>query len=122
MENFSEVMSLFLSVDNFIAIAIGVIVGVVVGAIPGLTATMAVALALPFTFSMETVPAILLLVGIYNIGMYVGSFTAILIRTAGSLASACTLLDGYAMAQPSTATKDLQTALESFAGAAMISS
>ncbi|MEH6561780.1 MAG: tripartite tricarboxylate transporter permease, partial [Marinobacter sp.] len=55
MENFSEVMALFLSVDNFLAIAVGVIVGVVVGAIPGLTATMAVALALPFTFSMEPV-------------------------------------------------------------------
>ena len=91
MENFSEVLTLFLSVDNFLAIAAGVLVGVVVGAIPGLTATMAVALALPFTFSMEPVTAILLLVGIYKGGMYGGSITAILIRTPGSPASACTL-------------------------------
>ena len=56
MDIFSEVLALFLSVDNFIAIVFGVIVGVFVGAIPGLTATMAVALALPFTFSLQPEP------------------------------------------------------------------
>ncbi len=70
MENFSEVVGIFFSLDNFLAIAVGVVIGVVVGSIPGLTATMAVALALPFTFSMQPVAAILLLVGIYKGGMY----------------------------------------------------
>ncbi len=73
MENISEVLTLFLSIDNFMAIAAGVLIGVVVGAIPGLTATMAVALALPFTFSMEPVTAILLLVGIYKGGGMYGA-------------------------------------------------
>ncbi|MBZ5487531.1 tripartite tricarboxylate transporter permease [Halomonas aquamarina] len=111
MENLNEVLQLFLSVDNFIAIALGVVIGVTVGSIPGLTATMAVALALPFTFSMQPVAAILLLVGIYKGGMYGGSITAILIRTPGSPASACTLLDGYPMAQQGHAKKALKTAL-----------
>ncbi|UYF99842.1 tripartite tricarboxylate transporter permease [Halomonas sp. GD1P12] len=111
MENVSEVLQLFLSIDNFIAIALGVVIGVTVGSIPGLTATMAVALALPFTFSMQPVAAILLLVGIYKGGMYGGSITAILIRTPGSPASACTLLDGYPMAQQGNAKKALKTAL-----------
>ncbi|MFQ3789590.1 tripartite tricarboxylate transporter permease [Halomonas sp. A29] len=113
MEMFSEVLHLFLSLDNFIAIALGVVIGVVVGSIPGLTATMAVALALPFTFTMQPVAAILLLVGIYKGGMYGGSITAILIRTPGSPASACTLLDGYPMAQQGHAKKALKTALYS---------
>ncbi|MCE8035470.1 tripartite tricarboxylate transporter permease [Halomonas sp. MCCC 1A11057] len=113
MDMFSEVLHLFLSVDNFLAIALGVVIGVVVGSIPGLTATMAVALALPFTFTMEPVAAILLLVGIYKGGMYGGSITAILIRTPGSPASACTLLDGYPMAQQGHAKKALKTALYS---------
>nr|WP_067297486.1 tripartite tricarboxylate transporter permease [Marinobacterium profundum] len=121
MENFSEVLSIFLSVDNFVAIAVGVLVGVVVGAIPGLTATMAVALALPFTFSMEPVTAILLLIGIYKGGMYGGSITAILIRTPGSPASACTLLDGYPLAQQGHAKKALKTALYSSCVADVIS-
>ncbi|WP_447554653.1 tripartite tricarboxylate transporter permease [Vreelandella sp. EE22] len=111
MENLTEVLQLFLSIDNFIAIALGVVIGVTVGSIPGLTATMAVALALPFTFSMQPVAAILLLVGIYKGGMYGGSITAILIRTPGSPASACTLLDGYPMAQQGNAKKALKTAL-----------
>lgn len=113
MENFSEVLQLFLSLENFLAIALGVVVGVVVGSIPGLTATMAVALALPFTFSMEPISAILLLIGIYKGGMYGGSITAILIRTPGSPASACTLLDGYPMAQQGYAKKALKMALYS---------
>ncbi|MCB8889414.1 tripartite tricarboxylate transporter permease [Vreelandella malpeensis] len=111
MDNLAEVLQLFLSIDNFIAIALGVVIGVTVGSIPGLTATMAVALALPFTFSMQPVAAILLLVGIYKGGMYGGSITAILIRTPGSPASACTLLDGYPMAQQGHAKKALKTAL-----------
>src|SRR5690554_4534079 len=111
MDNITEVLQLFLATENFIAIAVGVVVGVIVGSIPGLTATMAVALALPFTFSMEPVAAILLLVGIYKGGMYGGSITAILIRTPGSPASACTLLDGYPLAQQGNAKKALKMAL-----------
>lgn len=121
MENLSEVLTLFLAWDNFIAIAIGVFLGVVIGAIPGLTATMAVALALPFTFSMEPVSAILLLVGIYKGGMYGGSITAILIRTPGTPASACTLLDGYPMAQNGEAKKALKMSLYSSVIADIIS-
>ena len=121
MENFSEVLSLFFVWDNFIAIAIGVFLGVVIGAIPGLTTTMAVALALPFTFSMEPVSAILLLVGIYKGGMYGGSITAILIRTPGTPASACTLLDGYPMAKNGEAKKALKMSLYSSVIADIIS-
>lgn len=113
MEGVSEVLNLFLSVDNFIAIGVGVLIGVVVGAIPGLTATMAVALALPFTFSLAPITAILLLVGIYKGGMYGGSITAILIHTPGSPASACTLLDGYPLTQQGKGKKALQMALYS---------
>ncbi|BFN25359.1 tripartite tricarboxylate transporter TctA family protein [Pseudomonas sp. SCT] len=111
MDQMLEVLSLFLSVENILMIAVGVVIGVVIGAIPGLTATMAVALALPFTFGMEPVTAILLLVGIYKGGMYGGSITAILIRTPGSPASASTLLDGYPMAQKGEAKKALSMAL-----------
>ncbi|KEA63621.1 Tricarboxylate transport membrane protein TctA [Marinobacterium lacunae] len=111
MEHLSEVLELILAWENFLAIAAGVSLGVVVGAIPGLTATMAVALALPFTFSMDPVTAILLLVGIYKGGMYGGSITAILIRTPGTPASACTLLDGYPLAQKGEAKKALKMSL-----------
>lgn len=106
-----EGLSLFLAWSNVIAIAIGVTVGVIVGAIPGLTATMAVALALPFTFALEPVTGILLLVGIYKGGVLGGSITAILIRAPGTPAAACTAIDGYPMAQRGEAGKALKGAL-----------
>ncbi|WP_022727529.1 tripartite tricarboxylate transporter permease [Fodinicurvata sediminis] len=111
MENLAIGFDLFFSFENFIAIALGVCVGVLVGSIPGLTATMAVALALPFTFNLDPVTGILLLVGVYKGGVYGGSVTAILIRAPGTPAAACTLLDGYPLARKGQAGKALTMAL-----------
>ena len=77
----------------------GVGLGVVVGAIPGLTATLAIALLLPFTFSLPTVDALLMLTGIYVGGIYGGAITAITVRIPGAPANTMTLLDGHAMAR-----------------------
>jgi len=49
------------SIEVFLALFVGVCIGVVGGAIPGLSATMAVALTLPFTFSMQPITGILFL-------------------------------------------------------------
>ena len=111
LENLAIGFEMFFQLENFIAIAIGVIVGVIVGSIPGLTATMAVALALPFTFNLDPVTGILLLVGIYKGGVFGGSITAILIRAPGTPAAACTVLDGYPMARKGEAGKALKMAL-----------
>ena len=75
----------------------GVTLGLVVGAIPGLTATLAIALLLPFTFSLPTVDALVALTGIYVGGIYGGSITAITVRIPGAPANTMTLLDGHAM-------------------------
>lgn len=84
---------------NFLLMIVGVFIGIIFGAIPGLTATLAIALLVPFTFNLEPIPALLLLLGIYNGGMFGGSITAITIRTPGAPAAAVTVLDGYPMAQ-----------------------
>ena len=52
---------------------IGALGGVLLGAIPGMTATMGVALLIPFSFGMDLIPSIGLLLGIYCGGMYGGS-------------------------------------------------
>ena len=121
MEELAAGFSLFFAPANFAAVAIGVLVGVTVGSIPGLTATMAVALALPFTFALEPVTSILLLVGIYKGGIFGGSITAILIRAPGTPAAACTTLDGYPMARRGEAGKALHMALYSSCIADVIS-
>lgn len=72
----------------------GVIGGIIAGALPGLTATMGVAILVPFTFAMPPVPGILMLLGLYAGAIYGGSIAAILIRTPGTPSAAATVLDG----------------------------
>ena len=98
-EHIFEAFSLFLTFQNLAIVFVGVLVGTFVGAIPGMTTPMGVALALPFTFTMEPVTGILLLLGIYKGGLYGGSITAILIKAPGTPAASCTVLDGYPMTQ-----------------------
>ncbi|SEL16410.1 tripartite tricarboxylate transporter permease [Pacificibacter marinus] len=99
--------------QNLLIMAAGIWGGVIVGAIPGMTGTMAVTLALPFTFYMAPVPSILLLVALYKGSTYGGSVSAILIKTPGTASAACTALDGYPLAQQGKAGKALNMALYS---------
>lgn len=104
-------LSVFTDVYAFVALISGLVIGVVAGAIPGLSATMAVALTLPFTFSMEAIHGILMLLGVYKGGIFGGSIPAILIKTPGTPASSATVLDGYPMAEKGEAGRALGMAL-----------
>ena len=112
---------LFATLESFIALGLGVFIGVIVGAIPGLTTPMAVALTLPFTFTLSPVTGILLLLGVYKGGIYGGSITAILINAPGTPAASCTVLDGYPMAKRGEAKRALDIALYSSCVADFIS-
>jgi len=113
LETLSIAFSLFATLDNALALLVGVIVGTVVGAIPGMTTPMAVAIALPFTFTLPPVTGILLLLGVYKGGIYGGSITAILINTPGTPAASCTVLDGYPLTKKGQARRALDIALYS---------
>ena len=121
MENLISGFFLFATIDSFVALGIGVFIGVIVGAIPGLTTPMAVALTLPFTFTLPPVTGILLLLGVYKGGIYGGSITAILINAPGTPAASCTVLDGYPMAKKGEAKRALDMALYSSCVADFIS-
>ena len=73
--------------------------GVIIGSLPGLNATTGAALLLPFTITMEPIPAIAILTTIYCAATFAGAITAILINTPGTSASATTCLDGFPLAQ-----------------------
>ncbi|MGC8811750.1 MAG: tripartite tricarboxylate transporter permease, partial [bacterium] len=45
---------------NFFFVFIGVVAGIIVGALPGLTATMGVALLIPFTFGLDPVHGLIM--------------------------------------------------------------
>ena len=108
---FLEVISLVFTLENLLWMNIGLAAGIVVGALPGLTGTMGIALLLPMTYGMESLPGMMLLLGVYCGGIYGGSITAILINTPGTPASAATSLDGYPMAKKGHALKALHLAL-----------
>ena len=111
MDDLLSGLMLFFEPLSILVLIVGVFLGVVVGAIPGLSTVMAIAVALPFTFSLPPVPAIMLLVGVYKGGMYGGSISAILINTPGTPAASCTMLDGYPLACKGYGKKALNAAL-----------
>ncbi len=77
----------------------GVVAGTVIGALPGLTATMAVAVLVPFTFSMPPSTALISLGAIYTGAIYGGAYAAILLNTPGTPSSIATTFDGFPMAK-----------------------
>lgn len=96
---------------------VGVALGIVIGALPGLTATMGVAILLPFTFGMDPVSGLLMICGVFFGGIYGGSVTAILLRIPGTPAAAATAMDGFELTKKGMAGIALGTAtLSSFLG------
>ena len=87
-----------LTLKTILYIAIATVAGLAIGALPGLTATMAVAIMVPFTFVMSPVTGLAVLAALYMAAIYGGCFSAILINTPGTPGSIATAFDGYPMA------------------------
>ena len=79
---------------------IGMAFGIFVGATPGLTATMAVALIVPFTFYLPNPnTGLALILGISFSAIFAGDIPAVYLRIPGTPASAAGALDGHEMAK-----------------------
>lgn len=88
---------LALSPEALIAVFMGVAWGIVAGALPGITASIGMAIALPFTWGMDPNIALMMLAGVYVGGEYGGSIPAILIRAPGEPSNVPATQDGYSM-------------------------
>lgn len=88
-----------LSLANISLALLGVIAGTVVGALPGLTATMAVAILVPITFTMSPASALIVMGAVYTGALYGGAYSAILLKTPGTPSAIATTFDGYPMAK-----------------------
>lgn len=78
-----------------LAIALGSLLGSAAGALPGITTTLAVGVALPFTFHLSPDASVAFLVAI-TVGVnYGNSIPAILVGVPGTPAAVLTALDGY---------------------------
>jgi putative tricarboxylic transport membrane protein len=103
-------------VANFnviMAIVIGALIGVTIGSIPGLEPAGVMAILLPVTFSMEPLPGVSLLLGVYGGAWYGGAIPAILMNTPGTPVAVLTTYDGYPMAQRGEARRALSIAFTS---------
>jgi len=90
-----------------IIVLIGTTVGILFGAVPGLSATTAIALCLPLTYTMDTIQGMALLVSLFIGGISGGLVSAILTRIPGTPSSVATTWDGYPMTQKGEGIKAL---------------
>ncbi|PHR96897.1 MAG: Tricarboxylate transporter family protein [Blastopirellula sp.] len=99
------------SLTNLLFVLFGVALGQFVGAVPGIGPVMAMAIAIPFTFGLDPLPAIAFLVGVNKGGLVGGAIPAILMNTPGTPDAAATALDGYPMAKQGKPLKATKMAL-----------
>lgn len=118
MENILTGLSSVLQPANLFFCISGLFIGVLFGALPGFSATMAVAVFVPFTYGMNPGAALLLLSALYCGGVYGGSIPAVLIGIPGTPASAPTALEGRALVKKGEAGRalNLVTLASAFGG------
>ena len=79
-------------------IALGVLIGSVFGVLPGVGPVTAIALLLPATLGLPSLPALLVIAGVYYGAQYGGSLPAIVFDRPGEASSVMTSRDGHPMA------------------------
>lgn len=98
---------------NLLFVLFGVVVGQFVGAVPGIGPIMAMAIAIPFTFGLDPLPAIAFLVGVNKGGLVGGAVPAVLLNTPGTPDAAATAMDGFPLAKRGKPLKATKMALYS---------
>ncbi|MEM7695812.1 MAG: tripartite tricarboxylate transporter permease [Pseudomonadota bacterium] len=102
-----EALAAVFTVDNLTVILLATLYGTFVGAMPGLTATMAVALLVPFTFFMDPIPAISAIVATTTTAIFAGDIAGALLRMPGTPASAAYVDDSFKLARQGAARRVL---------------
>ena len=92
---------------TMLMLGIGVIMGLVLGIIPGIGGLAGTALLLPFTFSMDPIAAMALLLGLGATTSTGDPIPAVLFGVPGGAGSAATVLDGLPMARRGEASRAL---------------
>ncbi len=123
IETFNGVFGAIASIGVYglVLIIVGVLLGLLVGVLPGLTFVMGVLLLVPFTYSMETGPALILMLALYVAGTYGGALTSILLNIPGEPNNVPLLWDGYGMTRRGRAAEALGWAALGALGGGLVS-
>nr|WP_264477684.1 tripartite tricarboxylate transporter permease [Halomonas malpeensis] len=100
-------IGLVLNIETLLVIFLASLFGIFVGAVPGLTATMAVALLVPLTFYMDTIPAIAAIVTTSAMAIFAGDIPGTYLNIPGTPASAAYVGESYALAKKGRAREAL---------------
>ncbi len=119
MDIFSVALRVLADPFSWVLIMLGLGAGILFGALPGISASMGVVLMLPFTYKLDALHALILMVATYSGGVYGGSITAIMFNIPGTPEATPTTFDGYRMTLKGQAGKALGTAItcSAFGGA-----
>ncbi len=98
-QNLASAFDQVFSLTVLLSLVSGSVLGIIIGAVPGLGPGVAIAILLPFTFSLDPLSGITLLMGVYAGAWYGGAIPAILINTPGTGVNVLTTYDGYPMTQ-----------------------
>lgn len=120
-DGFLLALTHFMSWQVIAGLLAGVFVGYLVGALPGLSASMGMALLIPFTFGLSPVVSIVMLVTLYMASEYSGAIPTILCNTPGAPSAAITALDGYPMREQGRAGEALTLSILGSAFGSVIS-
>ncbi len=97
MEALLKGLDLLFEPNVLLIILAASVYGLFVGAMPGLTATMAAALLIPFTFFMDPIPALASIVAMEAMAIFAGDIPATLVRIPGTPSSAAYTEDSFAL-------------------------
>ncbi|EMH1103591.1 tripartite tricarboxylate transporter permease [Proteus mirabilis] len=87
--------------------------GLFVGAIPGLTSTMAIALMVPFTFFLDPIPALALMISVGASSIFAGDIPGALLNIPGTPASAAYTNDAHTLVKEGKTNRVLGMSLTS---------
>lgn len=111
LQNLLVGLSNLFGVIPFFLLLAGIFTGVIAGALPGISFVNAMALALPFTYVMQPINAMIFLSGLYCGGVFGGSISSILINIPGSPGSLPATWDGYPMTRRGESARALGIAI-----------
>ncbi len=111
LEYLNEGLALITNLRCILLLFGGTILGVLFGCVPGLTTNMCLVVMLPLSFTLKSIDAISLLMGIQVGGCTGGLISAILINIPGTPANICTTFDGHPMAKRGEAERAINISL-----------
>ena len=110
LEALASSLSLVFSWPVIGYLLLGVVLGMWSGSVPGLGGIVALVVILPFTFGMEPVPAMALLLGLWAVTATSDTIVSVMLGIPGTTASQATIMDGYPLARMGQAERALGAA------------